>query len=57
MSIIPNNVQMRWIDDDGRVTVFRNSGYSNGNTFDYEGVSRPASMAAGASCATNRAAR
>jgi gluconolactonase len=29
---------MRWIDDDGRVTVFRNpSGYSNGNTFDYEG--------------------
>jgi gluconolactonase len=37
-SDIPNNVQMRWIDDDGRVTVFRNpSGYSNGNTFDYEG--------------------
>ena len=29
---------MRWIEDDGRVTVFRNpSGYSNGNTFDYEG--------------------
>jgi gluconolactonase len=37
-SDIPNNVQMRWIDDDGRVTTFRNpSGYSNGNTFDYEG--------------------
>ena len=37
-SDIPNNVQMRWIDEDGRVTVFRNpSGYSNGNTFDYEG--------------------
>ena len=37
-SDIPNNVQMRWIEDDGRVTVFRNpSGYSNGNTFDYEG--------------------
>ena len=37
-SDIPNNVQMRWIADDGRVTVFRNpSGYSNGNTFDYEG--------------------
>src|SRR5437667_2312170 len=36
-SDIPNNVQMRWIEDDGRVTVFRNpSGYSNGNTFDYE---------------------
>jgi gluconolactonase len=37
-SDIPNNVQLRWIEDDGRVTVFRNpSGYSNGNTFDYEG--------------------
>ena len=37
-SDIPNNVQLRWIEEDGRVTVFRNpSGYSNGNTFDYEG--------------------
>ena len=37
-SDIPNNVQMRWIEEDGRVTTFRNpSGYSNGNTFDYEG--------------------
>ena len=37
-SDIPNNVQLRWIDDDGHVSVFRNpSGYSNGNTFDYEG--------------------
>ena len=37
-SDIPNNVQMRWIEEDGHVTVFRNpSGYSNGNTFDYEG--------------------
>jgi gluconolactonase len=37
-SDIPNNVQLRWIEDDGRVTVFRSpSGYSNGNTFDYEG--------------------
>jgi gluconolactonase len=37
-SDIPNNVQMRWIEDDGRVTLFRSpSGYSNGNTFDYEG--------------------
>ena len=37
-SDIPANVQMRWIEDDARVTVFRNpSGYSNGNTFDYEG--------------------
>lgn len=37
-SDIPNNVQMRWIEEDGRVTVFRNpSNYSNGNTFDFEG--------------------
>ena len=37
-SDIPANVQLRWIEDDGRTTVFRNpSGYSNGNTFDYEG--------------------
>jgi gluconolactonase len=37
-SDIPNNVQMRWIEDDARVTMFRNpAGYSNGNTFDYEG--------------------
>ncbi len=34
----PNNVQMRYIEDDARVTVFRNpSGNSNGNTFDHEG--------------------
>ena len=33
-SDIPNNVQMRWIEDDGRVTEFRSpAGYSNGNTF------------------------
>lgn len=37
-SDIPANVQMRWIEEDGRVTVFHNpAGYSNGNTFDYEG--------------------
>jgi len=37
-SDIPNNRQLRWIEDDGRVTVFRNpSGFSNGNTFDLEG--------------------
>ena len=37
-SDIPNNVQMRWIEEDGRTTAFRNpSGYSNGNTFDFEG--------------------
>ena len=37
-SDIPNNVQMRWLEEDGHITVFRNpSGYSNGNTFDFEG--------------------
>ena len=37
-SDIPNNVQMRWIEEDGRITTFRNpSGDSNGNTFDFEG--------------------
>ena len=37
-SDIPNNVQHRWIEDDQRVTTFRNpSGFSNGNTFDYQG--------------------
>ena len=37
-SDIPNNVQLRWIADDNRVTAFHNpSGNSNGNTFDREG--------------------
>ena len=37
-SDIPNNVQMRWIEDDNRVTRFRQpSGNSNGNTFDFQG--------------------
>jgi len=37
-SDIPNDVQMRWLDDDGHVSVFRRpSGNSNGNTFDFEG--------------------
>jgi gluconolactonase len=37
-SDIPNNVQMRWLEDDGRVTVFRSpSNNSNGNTFDFQG--------------------
>ncbi|MBM3727000.1 MAG: SMP-30/gluconolactonase/LRE family protein [Acidobacteria bacterium] len=37
-SDIPANVQLRWIEDDNRVTVFRNpANYSNGNTFDYQG--------------------
>ncbi len=37
-SDIPNNIQYRWIEEDGHVSVFRNpSGNSNGNTFDYQG--------------------
>ncbi len=37
-SDIPNDVQMRWLDDDGHVSVMRRpAGNSNGNTFDYEG--------------------
>ena len=37
-SDIPNNLQLRWLEDDGRVTVFRNpSNNSNGNTFDFQG--------------------
>ena len=37
-SDIPNDRQLRWLDDDGRVTVFRKpAGYSNGNTFDFQG--------------------
>ncbi len=37
-SDIPNNVQMRWLEDDNQVTTFRNpSGNSNGNTFDFQG--------------------
>jgi gluconolactonase len=37
-SDIPNDVQLRRIDDDGHVSVFRNpAGNSNGNTFDFQG--------------------
>ena len=37
-SDIPNNRQMRYLEDDGRVTVFRSpSNNSNGNAFDFEG--------------------
>ena len=37
-SDIPNNVQHRWLAEDGHVSVFRNpSNNSNGNTFDFEG--------------------
>src|SRR5438477_2624555 len=37
-SDIPNDRQMRWLDDDGHVSVLRKpAGNSNGNTFDQEG--------------------
>src|SRR5215212_1197229 len=37
-SDIPNNRQMRWLEDDGRVSEFRSpSNNSNGNTFDFQG--------------------
>lgn len=37
-SDIPNNVQMRWLEEDGHVSTFRNpAGNSNGNTFDWFG--------------------
>jgi gluconolactonase len=37
-SDIPNNRQMRFLEEDGHVSVFRNnSGNSNGNTFDFQG--------------------
>jgi gluconolactonase len=37
-SDIPRNRQMRWLEDDGRVSVFRSpSGNSNGNSFDFQG--------------------
>jgi gluconolactonase len=38
LSDIPNDRQLRWIEEDGHVSVYRKpSNYSNGNTFDYEG--------------------
>jgi gluconolactonase len=37
-SDIPNNIHLRWLDEDGHVSVMRNpAGNSNGNTFDFEG--------------------
>src|SRR3989442_13078085 len=37
-SDIPSNVQLRWLAEDGHVSVFRNpANNSNGNTFDWEG--------------------
>jgi gluconolactonase len=37
-SDIPNNRQLRWLEDNGHVSVFRApSNHSNGNTFDFQG--------------------
>jgi gluconolactonase len=37
-SDIPADIQLRWVEDDGHVSVFRSpAGNSNGNTFDYQG--------------------
>jgi gluconolactonase len=37
-SDIPNNRQIRWLDEDGHTSVFRTAANnSNGNTFDFEG--------------------
>jgi len=37
-SDIPNDIQLRWIEDDGHISVIRHpAGNSNGNTFDREG--------------------
>jgi gluconolactonase len=37
-SDIPNDRQMRWLEEDGHVSQFRGpSNYSNGNSFDFEG--------------------
>jgi len=37
-SDIPNDIQLRWLDDDGHVSTIRHpAGNSNGNTFDYQG--------------------
>src|SRR5688572_15159846 len=37
-SDIPNDRQLRWLTDDGHVSTMRKpAGYSNGNTFDFQG--------------------
>jgi gluconolactonase len=37
-SDIPNDLQLRWLEEDGHVSVFRRpAGNSNGNTFDFQG--------------------
>lgn len=37
-SDIPNDVQLRWLEEDGHVSILRRpAGNSNGNTFDFQG--------------------
>src|SRR5512132_535017 len=37
-SDIPNNRQVRWLEEDGHVSTYRSpAGHSNGNTFDWDG--------------------
>ncbi len=37
-SDIPNDIQMRWLEEDGHTSIFRHpSGNSNGNTYDFQG--------------------
>ncbi|GIX05284.1 MAG: gluconolactonase [Planctomycetaceae bacterium] len=37
-SDIPNDIQLRWLEEDGHVSIFRHpAGNSNGNTFDFQG--------------------
>ncbi len=37
-SDIPNDRQLRWLEEDGHVSTFRQpAGFSNGNTFDFQG--------------------
>ncbi len=37
-SDIPNDIQLRWLEEDGHVSTFRHpAGNSNGNTFDFHG--------------------
>ena len=55
-SDIPNNRQLRWLEDNGQVSVFRTpSNNSNGNTFDFQG--RPASTWRDASSAMSTTAQ
>ena len=57
-SDIPNNRQMRWSEDDGRVSVFRTpSNNSNGTRLTSRAGSSPASISHAASCATSTTAR